>query len=865
MNAAKLRGPLPVFHALGATALFLSFCGQRAQAQVDIQLGDIQLRGDLRVQIAGAAVADPFGAASSKEGLLEPAEMKTDSGSQEILAQADDFVRQERYDLASILWQRVIDESGDQVFTRDEWKETTLQNEYRKYRSVTGDIEATLAKLPPEGLAAYRLKADGEARALMNSANSSNRESALAEIVRRFFLSKLGDEAAFELACLKLDRSEFLPAARLLAKIATEYPNPTVRLGEIELRLAAVNARVGDVDLARKMIGAIKSQPIPPVPVAVIKLVEQDIETVANARTASVDRTGSWTMPQGGPMRTGLMTAPADGLAVGLTKSWTQHFNLTIPDKDAWETIAAAERNKKEVPEPDNEAIAQLLNDDPFRAARIQVEQAEPSTPEDVIAKWQKHNWLPVGQVLMHQNRIYFRNHECVAVCDAETGELQWWTTESGYPIDSITAMRKAYPAYNRSANTAGIPTSEEEVMGFSDSINQSMSIVGDKLLVVQGRPSGFFEDGDLDEAGIEDVNPNIRMRGVGGMQEASGRTRENRLFAYDIKTEGKILWMLKPSALMPESKRKMAFAGSPVPYGSLVVVPVFEGSSLWLFGLDPETGKVLWKSFLADEPAGQTSINSPVRVAIDGGEAYVATGAGVIVSVDAISGTLNWAVAYPRTSPSKVTPNTRNNRFSYSVQQIELDGWIDDTIIPSGNAIVFAASDFNHLAALDRRTGNLLWESAKRPIDGEPESQYVLGIAEGRVCVAGPNIVRVYQLSGGRLLWEHRLEEVSHGRGMLTKSGIYMPLGKSIIRLSIETGDLLETIAVETGEGAQPLGNLYTDGEHLFSTGYREINGLRLRKQEAAPPAPAIDSIPTEGEPEPAEPEAPEEPADEE
>ena len=135
--------------------------------------------------------ADPFGVSSSKANLLDPAEMKTDSGSQEILAQAEQFVRQERYDLASILWQRVIDESGDHVFTRDDWKERTLRNEYQRFRSVSGDIESTLAKLPPEGLAAYRLKADGEARALMSSADPRTRESALAEVVRRFFLASL--------------------------------------------------------------------------------------------------------------------------------------------------------------------------------------------------------------------------------------------------------------------------------------------------------------------------------------------------------------------------------------------------------------------------------------------------------------------------------------------------------------------------------------------------------------------------------------------------------------------------------------------------------------------------------------------------
>lgn len=852
MNAAaKLRGCLRVSLTTNlVTALSFTFFALDAPAQVQIEQAPIQL-GDIQLQVLGdELIGDPFGASANRAGLLEPAELKTDSGSQEILTQADAFVKQERYDLASILWQRVIDESGDQVFTRDDWLEKTLQNEYRKYRSVTGDIESTLAKLPPEGLAAYRLKADGEARALMNAADSKNRESALAEIVRRFFLSKLGDEAAFELACLKLDRGEFLPAARLLAKIATEYPDPTVRLGEIQLRLAAVNARVGEVKLAREMLGEIKSQPIPPVPVAVIKLVEADIEVVASERTSGGGRDGSWTMPLGGPQRSGLMPAPGE-VAGGVVKAWTQRFELTTQTGGEWDTITSSEEAKlaKASDAPKEEALAQLMANDPF-GGRITATPAKPLTDDEVVERWKEKGWLPVGQVLMHEGRLYFRTHDRVAVCDASSGDLLWWTTENDYPVDPTTAMKLAYPAYNRNASNSGEPSSLNEVMGFEDVINQSMSIVGGKLLVVQGRSSVFYEDGDLDEAGIEEngIN-NLRMRrAFGGAGESQGRARDNRLFAFDIATEGKILWMLKPSELLPESKRKMAFAGSPVPYGSLVVLPAFEGSSLWLFGIDPENGSVLWKSFIADEPANQTAINSAVRVAIDGGEAYVATGAGIVASVDAISGTLNWAVAYPRTSPTSLDANQRNNaRFSYSVQQVALDGWADDTIIPSGNAIVFAASDFNHLAALDRRTGDLLWESARRPIDGEPASEYVLGVADGRVFVAGHDIVRAYQLSGGRLLWEHVLEQKSHGRGMLTRAGIYIPLERSILHLATTSGDVLESIPAELGGATQPLGNLYTDGERIFSAGYRELSTLRARQpgEELPQPLPAPAAVP--------------------
>jgi hypothetical protein len=155
----------------------------------------------------------------------------------------------------------------------------------------------------------------------------------------------------------------------------------------------------------------------------------------------------------------------------------------------------------------------------------------------------------------------------------------------------------------------------------------------------------------------------------------------------------------------------------------------------------------------------------------------------------------------------------------------------------------------------LDRRTGSLLWESARTPIEDEAASEYVIGIAQGKVCVAGRSIVRVYQLKGGRLLWEYQLESPSYARGMLTKSGIYIPLTKSILRLSIDDGELIETIPVETGEDAPPLGNLYTDGEQIYSAGFREIYSLRQRKDGEDLAAPSAAVAPTE---ESVEPQAP-------
>ena len=204
----------------------------------------------------------PFGAVeiNDKTQWLEGASLKTDSTVDELMARAKQFSDQGRYDLASSLWQKVIDSSNDLVFGSDEWLEKTLSHEYQIYRSVSREIESTLSQLPKNGLEGYRLDADTKAKIIFSSYDvEEGRESALAEVVNRFFLSSFGDDAAFELACLKLDRYEFLPSIRLIDKILNDYPDTDINRSELLIRAAVLSARVGDLARAKQLLEELKS------------------------------------------------------------------------------------------------------------------------------------------------------------------------------------------------------------------------------------------------------------------------------------------------------------------------------------------------------------------------------------------------------------------------------------------------------------------------------------------------------------------------------------------------------------------------------------------------------------------------------
>lgn len=743
---------------------------------------------------------------------VEGASLKTDTEANELLARAEQFAKQGRYDLASTLWQTVIDSSNDLVFTRDEWIEKTIEHEYQRYRSVSRDIETTLANLPREGLEGYRVNADAEAKLAMEQPGAKDSEAALAEVVRRYFLSSLGDDAAFELACRKLDRYEFLPAIRLLDKIINDYPNPSVGKDLVLLRLAALNARVGDADRALKIVADLRSRVTPAVPDKVLNLVETDIRQSGRVVPRSGRSGKLWPMVMGSPRRGGLMHFPEllpQGVAAAL---WRQPYELKLPE--GWPELPA-----------DGAKVVTLNVDDPFGRGLARGSAArKPSTPEAMNVSWPKHGWFPSARVLFHSGNIYFKTHNRLVCADAEAGQLTWLGFRNNYPAPAATTT-----AYNRNnAERIGRdPLDINEIQNFGDSINQSMCIVADKVLTIQGTPIDFTEERVAVE--VAPADPMARRRII--MNRGAGRVsrmRDNRLVAYHAHN-GKLQWMRSANEPDEDGVKRSCFAGPPVPYAGLVLIPVLEGNGMYLVAVDSEGGATQWRTFLGDEPASGSARNGAIIIAVDGGEAYVATGAGLVFSIDAISGSMNWVVSYPRTPEKDPTRQQQLQRFGAwgrGMGNAKFDGWHEEMIVPSGNAVIVTPTDFNHVIAFDRRSGSLLWESARSPGDADHQGEYALGVHEGKFYAAGNDVVRCYKINGGRMLWETAYE-AGNGRGALTAQGVFVPAGKNrIIQLALESGQEIAKLEVKDFKD-QPLGNLYSDGNRLYVAGLRSVYAI--------------------------------------
>ncbi|MEQ8787861.1 MAG: PQQ-binding-like beta-propeller repeat protein [Pirellulaceae bacterium] len=729
----------------------------------------------LLASLLGAPDAAPAQDEKPENLFAGSAPLKTDPELESQMRRAAKFAEDREYGYAATVWQYVLDKSGD----------TLMTNDGRTYTSLAEEVERTLTKLPPEGLRVYRITADGEAKAIL--AQADNEEDALSEVVRRYFVSSYGDDAAYRLGCIALDRYDFIGASRMFSKVLELHPDPSVPKSDLLLRLAVACARVGDkqsaveiADEAEKSIAFGATD--------LLAAVRRDIDRVGS-ETPLASSTGDWRMPLGGSHRRGHMPAlPPTVMSNTLTELWGFAFPATFSQDMAGQVYAGG-----------------LVDSFGGRASVRATSQGS----QQAMQKWRGQAWRPAGQLLMSDGLAYFKTSNDLTA---------WKTSEIGRQAESeqhpnwrsawlnqfqLDAASQMYAAMGVQQQMTQRPGNIAEVMLFGDRVHHAMSVIDDVIYNVEGPRTPRYGG----------TAPSTRVQQQPfqwGM--VPRRTRKNWLAAYEART-GKALWYRSPTESDEENDAELGFLAAPVAYGRLLLIPVTDSGAIWMYALSREDGATVWKSYLCDEPTGGCAAWSPACVAIDGRDAYVVCGAGVVFALDAVSGQIRYAVRYERNG--KQNPMMR--QYGYGASNLmQLEGWDEDIVVPYGRTLVVMASDHNRLLAIDRRTGEFLWDSPRTPFT--QEGQYCLGTVGRSYFVAGKNVVRRYDMPTGLVKWETEIED-SFGRGALTSDAIYVPVGNSIWQLDLEKGTIVKQVGVSLST-EDPVGNLYSDGERFWVQG---------------------------------------------
>ncbi|MCI0359731.1 MAG: PQQ-like beta-propeller repeat protein [Planctomycetaceae bacterium] len=730
------------------------------------------------------------------------AALKTDAEQARLLKRAEQCVEDGRLDLAAVLWQKVLDEAGDTLMVSRVQPKQDFPSSTKllMYSSLSEEVERTLGKLPKEALDTYRIAADGEAKAVMAAAGPDKEEEALATIVRRFFLSSHGDDAAYKLACIALDRHDFVGASRLLSRILERHPDPSIPRGDLLLRLAVASAHMEDKATAEASLTRASSAPGIRPPSELVDLVRQDVAqraAVANAAISSASK--DWHMDLGNPLRNGHMPAlPEGATSRTLSELWVQDFPLAMSGQNMMNQYGM----------PGMGGIVVF-------SGRMggQPNQPQPLSREDMVNRWRENAWRPTPQLLFDGGKVYIKSpdrltcYSTAALDDRPVWRSLW---RNQYQLDGMSQMlaMMAMNYGNMQMMSNSKPRTTAEIMLFGDRVHQSMSIAGGVIYSLEGKA--------ISESAAAQPNAGMRQPQWGVTPR---RSRGNWLTAYSAGG-GKVKWTRTASDEDKEGGMDVGFLAAPVACGNLLLAPVTDGGTIWLFAMGADDGKTVWKSYLCDEPQGGASPYAPVAMAVEGREAYLTVGCGVIFAVDAVGGTVRWAIRYSRDGK----PNNLMRNYGYAMMTLDLSGWDDDVVIPYGRALVVMSSDCDKLLAIDRRTGELLWESPRTSPFG-PAASYCLGVNGRGLFVAGKNIVRRYDIPSGRLVWEQETGD-SLGRGCVTDDAVYIPVKDSIVKFDAEKGRELAQVGVALTSD-DPVGNLFSDGEKLWVVGAGRVYAM--------------------------------------
>ncbi|MEZ6009419.1 MAG: PQQ-binding-like beta-propeller repeat protein [Planctomycetota bacterium] len=297
------------------------------------------------------------------------------------------------------------------------------------------------------------------------------------------------------------------------------------------------------------------------------------------------------------------------------------------------------------------------------------------------------------------------------------------------------------------------------------------------------------------------------------------------RAVAID-RASGNVVWMAGGDADAPTWLQEASVV-APVGVAEGVVVALVDQflqmHNLSVVGFDLATGRVLWRCRL-----GYGARDQPVRqpAARAGGErdrrrrrlAYVATGLGLVASVDVLAGRVRWVAS---DVPLPIEPV-----ITWYEAPLRRPSFGPSRVVVADDVIVVAPGDGHHVCAYERATGVLRWRT---PVpDRLPRSTvaHLLGVvghgADAKVIVTAGGVTAL-DLATGDVSWQGytdpRPSDVI-GEGVIAGDEVLVPTRQGLQRFSIAREGSFRGSA-QWPDGVDP-GNLVV-GDDVFLVADRE------------------------------------------
>lgn len=740
MRQGKLRSAVAVLAACGALAPLFNPAALVAQ-----QVGPR----------AFAQVGNPFGAGFVQFGgaggeQLSGVFLPTERTARRRLDQARRLIDEQRFGEAARLLDAILANHEDSFFQPD--------GDDTSYRSLKAEARRLIGALPEAGRNAYQLQFGARAKNLLEQAAQAGNAAGLAEVARRFFHTDAGYEATLLLGQYHLDHNRPLAAALAFQQLA-DAPRAAARFEPAASVLAATSwARAAMPDKARRTLAELKQQ----TPDARVKLAGRDVPLFAPRADAL-----AWLRRNVGE---GRAQAPA------LAEQWTMFRG-------------GGGRN------------AQSAGGRPLLTPRWRVRTANDPTIEKLVsqmrASYQRQQIpaLPSLHPLAVEDVVLMRTARHLLAVDFETGKRVWKVPPRR--DDAFEQLIEAGRGEEESGELSRLVVGLEQRM-WDDAAYGTLSSDGERVFVLQDLDLLIGASSQNRRARLMIAGNPFGARRAGG--DAVGPQPYNRLAAYELATEGKLVWQVGGEHGAAPELAEAFFLGPPLPLsGSLYVLAEIKGG-IRLVVLDAESGKPQWSQQLAN--LERDILASPFRrlagatPSFTDGVLVCPTSAGAVVAVDLSTRSLLWAYKYPVKSLRERRQMAMMMMRGMAISQLRgNESWTDASATVVEGRVLLTPVESDQLFCLDLLDGSLLWSRERG------ESLYVACVHDGKVVLVGAHEVQALNLADGEPAWNALPD---FGR-------------KEIIAAAPGQEVKLEPKSLKLPDGAMPSGRGYYSGDYYY------------------------------------------------
>jgi outer membrane protein assembly factor BamB len=612
-----------------------------------------------------------------------------------------------------------------------------------RYVSLQTYCNLQLARLPAEGLAAYRRRVDPLAKRLYEDGIAKHDTQRLQRVVDATFCSSWGDDALLAMGDLALERADYDGARRAWEQISPQlrdprggsmwhalagidldanwaeiarrwqsrsgppdwlaYPDTSINLADIRARLLLASIRAGQLDRAALELKAFRHWH----PDAIGKIGGQEA-TYVDALEKLLSGASEWTSiepPNDWPTFAGAQTRSPSATALGLTlvPVWERPISLSPPA---------------------------------FRRRVVQLVQggAPPKNSRDANRPL---SCYPV----VSSDLVIFADAEGVHACSATTGRPALVPAGTIYRNESRQAEQQqgALPPVVGADIAQGVP-------------RLSLNI---------------FEQ--------------IAYARVGNLTTSAETGREvvdDYVVGLDLRREGLLTTRLRPD------DGSWSFDGTPVSDGRRLYVAMRRGGATphaYVASFDGSTGGELWRTSIGSADTPASNLGGAIThnlLTLAGNRIYFNTNLGIVAALDAESGKISWLTKYSRSTGKRFVPGSTLPRY--------FDRDPSPCMYHDGLVIV-APSDTSDVFALDGETGKTVWTNSE-----VADATTLLGIVGGKLIASGDRLSSL-DFRTGRLRWSWPESSTAGirgiGRGAVAGTEVFWPTRAEIHVVDADSG----------------------------------------------------------------------------